>query len=296
MKRMIIFNIFQTYFDGAANGAKTPAQGEKEKLIKYWPVIAALGAFIYKVLYYFFASNAEEFYDIPQLYFYDRVKLDFGMTVALLLIFIIIGFLPFMIKKLFESGRFAKVVRLLFALLLSVAAFCFFSMVGKFVIVEKWDLLGNDKFKILVILYTSIAFLVFLCILNVDFTNVSKNSLKDKKLLGKQIINKKRLLDIVATLYVLLLFVTLVLLIGIINEVSPLDPRNQKSYEILSEKDDEYRVVVGHYDGSAVLMKGNIKDNHLAIYKGNYRIEPLDNRNIEYRRFSSVEPIRVAEE
>lgn len=69
--------------------------------------------------------------------------------------------------------------------------------------------------------------------------------------------------------------------------------KNQRGYEFISGKESGYRIVVGHYQDSVVLMRGQTKEctekgSQLTINKGDYRIEPLGERQIEYRQFDEI--------
>lgn len=80
----------------------------------------------------------------------------------------------------------------------------------------------------------------------------------------------------------------------LITKLSPLNVKNQKSYEFISGKESGYRIVVGHYQDSVILMRGNTKEcteygSQLIIIKGDYRIEPLGERQIKYRQFDKVD-------
>ena len=71
------------------------------------------------------------------------------------------------------------------------------------------------------------------------------------------------------------------------------NPEHIKKYEIIKNPETEYNVIVGYYNGSAVLMKGEINKTKwntytINILKGQYRITSINNTNLEYYYFKTV--------
>lgn len=72
-------------------------------------------------------------------------------------------------------------------------------------------------------------------------------------------------------------------------KLSPLEVNNQKSFEFISRKESGYRIIVENYQDSVVLMKASTDGGKFEIEKGDYHIEPLGKRQLEYKQFKEVD-------
>lgn len=276
-----------------------------EVLLKIASLSVIVVGFISSLFHYLFAIYAEQFYGVPSLYFYDR-KLDFGVTALFVLILAFIWFIPFFVKRVSKESEFNVFNRLIFSFVVALLVFTellilfvyFFEMRKLFVFISLGlsiiPFLGYDY------LFFSIA------------RNNANEGTKKFKLTSLYTEHSKVLKVISGTLYVLTVVTIFLMTFILTMKLSPLDPVNQRGYELISGQESGYRIVVGHYRDSVVLMKestsvepkkgstsvepkrGSTKKctengHQLTIIKGDYRIEPLGERQIEYHRFGDVD-------
>ena len=264
-----------------------PKDTKLDVLLKFASLSAIVVGFISSLLHYSFAINAEKFYGVSSLYFYKDRIFDFGATVLFIFIPAFIWLLPVFVKKVSKESKFNVFDRLLFSF--AVALLVLFE-----------SLFFSDHFFENVILFLFLS--ILLCIIsfigyNLLFLVIARNNAKDTEEKNKTVsllFNKGKAITIISgSSYVLTTVTVLLMAFLLIIELSPLNVKNQRGYEFISGKESGYRIVVGHYQDSVVLMRGQTKEctekgSQLTINKGDYRIEPLGERQIEYRQFDEI--------
>lgn len=276
--------------------AESEQTGELEKskdailevLLKFASLSAIVVGFISSLSHYLFAINAEKFYGVSSLYFYNDRIFDFGATVLFILIPLFIWLIPVFVEKVSKKSEFNFIDRILFSIVVAIL-----------VLLE--SLLFSDYFFENVTLIVSLSLgLSIISFIGYDllFFLIARNNAKDteeKSKLASLLFNESKPMRIISgSSYVLTAVVILLMAFLLIIKFSPLDVKNQKSYEFISGEESGYRIVVGHYQDSVILMKGSTKKctengHQLTIIKGDYRIEPLGERQIEYHRFGDVD-------
>lgn len=282
-----------------------PKDTKLDVLLKFASLSAIVVGFISSLLHYSFAINAEKFYGVSSLYFYKDRIFDFGATVLFIFIPAFIWLIPVFVKKVSKESEFNLFDRLLFSF-----------AVALLVLLE--SLFFSDHFFENVIL--SLFLSIFLCIIsfigyNLLFLVIARNNAKDteeKNKTASLLFNKGKAITIISgRSYVLIAVTVFLMAFLLIIKLSPLNVKNQRGYEFISGKESGYRIVVGHYQDSVILMRGSTsvepkkgstsvepkrqstkecpeKESQLTIIKGDYRIEPLGERQIEYRQFDEI--------
>lgn len=226
-------------------------------------------------------------------YFYDR-NLDFGLVVIYILISAFIWFIPFIVNRVSKEGGFNLGERLLLAFAVALLVLIeslhfsmyFFEDLLKFLTsinnrmsCIKLDCIirtiHNININYLCLGFCAFAFFVFYFV----FSSVPRNDAEEW--LGTS--------NFIKFLYVLVCVLVTINALVLLVKLSPLEVKNQKSYEFISGEESGYRIIVEHYQDSVVLMQGSIDDGKLEIEKGDYRIEPLGKRQIEYKQFKDVD-------
>lgn len=255
-------------------------------------IVTILGA-VPAISHFYYAARAEEYYGIPSLYLRHNLFGDFGTLVALVIAAILLCIFPFIIKTLLEGVSESKVlntlIKLLFSISLGLVAYMYVVYCSIILSRKSQGNLRLDSINVGATIFGFIAGFVYFYILAKGFkgTSISDKVNTQKSLCFRNI--EKKLPKIMVSLYLVIIVVTSVLFVFTERRVSPVEPKNIRSYEIILDEKSEYSVVVGNYEGSAVLMKGTITGNSLLIKKGHYRIEPLGKRQIEYHRFEDVD-------
>lgn len=267
-------------------------------LVKFASLFTIIVGVISYLLHYLFEINAERFYGVPSLYFSDR-KLDFGLVIICMLIPSTIYFISYYIKTISKKNEFTILERRIFAF-----------VVALLILLE--SLIFSSYLINLVLLYTCLPSLfsrVFCICLSIAFSMYSfcryydffgsdsekHSKVETRNCISTGILTKLRVDPQTQIHYPQVLAVILVITMSItlLLKATPLDVKNQRGYEFISRKESGYRIVVEHYEDSVVLMQGSdteYKKNRyrLTINKGDYRIEPLGERQIEYRQFDKV--------
>lgn len=250
--------------------------------LKFASLLVAIGGIFSSVSNKAFAMYAEHFYGVPSLYFYRERIFDFGAMVPFILILAFIWLIPCFVKKISKKSEFNVSDRLLFSFAVALLVFTellilfvyFFEMRKLFVFISLGlsiiPFLGYDY------LFFSIA------------RNNANEGTKKFKLTSLYIKHSKVMKAISGILYVLTAVIISLITSFLTMKYSPLDPVNQRGYEFISGKESGYCVVVEHYRDSVVLMRGSTEGDNLTIIKDDYRVEPLGERQIEYRQFDKV--------
>lgn len=251
-------------------------------LLKSMFFLAMAGSIASSIFRYLFAIYAEKYYCIPSLYFYER-KLDLGIVGIFVLIPAFIWFIPFFVKKVSKRSEFNFIERLLFSLavaLLVLIESLFFSMY----------FFNNENLFLFFSFGLSGFSLIGYCIL---FTLISRNNANEQNE-GCNTTKNDKLMEVISGIsYVSTAVIIFLMAFILIMKLSPWDPMYQRGYEFISGKESGYRIVVEHYKDSVVLMQGSDKEYkknryRLTINKGDYRVEPLGERQIEYRQFDEI--------
>ena len=235
-----------------------------------------------------FAIYAEHFYGIPSLYFYKDRIFDFGAMGLFVMIHAFIWFIPFLVKKVSKESEFNVFDRLLFSLAVALLVMLeslffsdhFFENVKLFVPIS----LGLSIFS-----FIGYDFLFFVIARN----NANEGTKKFE--LTSLYTKHSNVMKVISGIsYVLTAVIISLMTFFLTMKFSPLDPVNLRGYEFISGKESDYRIVVEHYQDSVVLMRGQTKEctekgSQLTINKGDHRIEPLGERQIEYRQFDNVD-------
>lgn len=273
-------------------------------LLKIASLFAIIVGILSSLFHHLFAIYAEHFYGVPSLYFYDR-KLDFGATGLLVLILAFIWLIPFFVKKVSKESEFNVFNRLFLSFVVALLVL-FESLLFSMCFL-------NNEFSFIPFSlgFSIISFFGYdHLFLSVARNNENEGTRKCK--ITNLDIKNSEFMEIISKILYLLTAVTISLMTFLLTmKFSPLDPLNQKSYEFISREENEYYIIVGHYQDSVILMRGSTLDvpkrestsvepkrgstkesketeTQLTIIKGDYRIEPLGERQIEYRQFDKV--------
>lgn len=254
-------------------------------------VVTILGA-VPAISHFYYAARAGEYYGIPGLYFRDIAFSDFGTLVILVIGAILICFLPFILKTILEGIFDSKVLdlllKLLFSISLGLVAYMYVIFCSTTIMNGQGSCQVNGNICIGAACYGGLVAFVCYTILVEDFTGSSarsKNGLSRGLFYSKR---KKIFKETIYALYSIIFTAALIFLLFTGIKVSPLNPASGRNYEILLDKKSEYSVVVGNYNGSAVLMEGVVSGDNLKLKKGSFYIESIKNRPIEYRHFGKV--------
>lgn len=254
-----------------------------EGLLKFASLSVIVVGFISSLLHYSFAINAEKFYGVSSLYFYKDRIFDFGATALFILIPLFIWLIPFFVRKDSKTSEFNFIDRILFSLAVAIL-----------VLLE--SLFFSDRFFENTKLYVSLSLgFSILSFVGYDFLffviarNNANEGTKKCKLTRFYTKNSKVITKISEISYAFIAVIILLMTFCLIMRSTPLDPTNQKGYEFIYGKESGYRIVVGHYQNSVVLMRGSTEGDNLTIVKGDYRVEPLGERQIKYRQFDKVD-------
>lgn len=294
-------------------------------LLKFASLFTIVVGILSTLFHYLFAIYAEHFYGVPSLYFSDR-KLDFGLVIIYLLIPAFVLFIPVFVKRVSKEKSFNWFERLLIAFVVALlvlieslqfSKYFYEGLSNFFIFVYKNISCINLAWikKIvhdLVGVFPSFVFSVFSFIGCYLLLKLIYQKNADEQNEGRKSTNNYKLKTIISGFfYVPTVVLVVMMAVLLIAKVTPLDPTNQKGYEFISGKESGYCVVVEHYRDSVVLMKGSTsvepkkgstsvvskrqstkecpeKESQLTIIKGDYRIEPLGERQIEYRQFDKV--------
>lgn len=273
--------------------------------LKFASLSVIVVGFISSLFHYLFAIYAEQFYGVPSLYFYDR-KLDFGLVIIYLLIPAFVWFIPVFVKRVSKESKFNLFERILLAfavaLLVRIESLHFsnyfskdlmilFTIIGEEIscinLARVTKIIQDINYDFLSLVLSVFSFFGY-CLL---FSLINAKEQQD----GSKSTNNGKLLKITSGVsYVITGVLVVMMAVVLITNVTPWDLENQKSYEFISGKESGYRIVVGHYQDSVILMRGNTKEcteygSQLIIIKGDYRIEPLGERQIKYRQFDKVD-------
>ncbi len=265
-------------------------------LFKVASLLAAVSGIFLSLSNKAFAIYAEHFYGVPSLYFYNDRIFDFDAMVPFALILVFIWLIPCFVKKVSKKSEFNVSDRLLFSLAVALVV-----LIESLIIFDYF--FGKSKLCVLLSFVLSIlSFIGYDLLFFVIARNNANEGTKKFKLTSLYTEHSKVLKVISGTLYVLTVVTIFLMTFILTMKLSPLDPVNQRGYEFISGKESGYRIVVGHYRDSVILMKGSTsvvskrqstkecpeKESQLTIIKGDYRIEPLGERQIEYRQFCKV--------
>lgn len=264
-------------------------------LLKFASLFTIVVGILSTLFHYLFAIYAEHFYGVPSLYFYDR-KLDFGATGLLVLILAFIWLIPFFVKKVSKESEFNVFNRLFFSFVVALL------VLFESLLFSKYFLNNELSFIPFSLGFSIISFFGYdHLFLSVARNNENEGTIKCN--ITNLDIKNSEFMEIMSEISYVLTAVTISLMTFLLTmKFSPLDPLNQKSYEFISREENEYHIIVEHYQDSVVLMRGSIsalskkgstkecpeKEFQLTIIKGDYRVEPLGERQIEYRQFDKV--------
>lgn len=272
-------------------------------LLKVASLSVIVVGFISYLLHYLFAINAEQFYGVPSLYFYDR-RLELVLVFIYILIPAFVLFIPVFVKRVSKESKFnlfeGMLLALAAALLVRIESLHFSKYFSKdlmilFTIIDKkiscinlarvTKIVQGINYDFLSLVLSVFSFIMY-CFL---FFLVSRSNTNEQDEGCNSTKNTNLVTKITGFSYVFTGVLVAMMAVVLYAKVTPLDIKNQKSYELISGKESGYRIVVEHYRDSVVLMKGSIKGGKLEIDKGDYRIEPLGKRQIEYHRFGDVD-------
>lgn len=286
--------------------------------------VIVVGFFSY-LLHYLFAINAEQFYCVPSLYFYDR-KLELVLVCIYILIPAVVLFIPVFVKIVSKESKFNLFERTLLALavalLVRIESLHFSKYFSQdlmilFKIIDKkmscinlarvTKIIQHINYDFLSLVLSVFSFLMY-CFL---FFLISRNNTNEQDEGCNSTKNTKLVMKITGFSYVFTGVLVAMMAVVLYAKVTPLDIKNQKSYEFISGKESSYRIIIEHYKDSVILMKGSTSvepkkgstsvepkrgstkecketETQLIIIKDDYRIEPLGERQIEYRQFDKV--------
>lgn len=275
------------------------------------PIVQVNPATYFSFFRYFYAKNAEKFYDVPKFYFYDT-KLDLTILIIFLVIYAFIWAAPLMIKKVYAKEEMPWLVRLTYSFLLAFGLFFLSLSFCVYYLIDEVKISGYDRLMLIIcISYSLVAFLMYNYIFKIDLDKEGSRIILPPKFFPDKT-REYKLIDIMAILYAIVTVVACMLLIILESTFSPFDPENKLNYELVLEEQvsgekvsdvqKEYRVIVSHYKDSVVLMDGievenkEKKDPILMINTDHYQIEPLDQKTIKLKDFSEVTPIKTCKE
>lgn len=272
---------------------------ENKELITILPTfLVAFLCFLYGTFRYFYSIKAEEFYGVPKFYFYDNLKADYIMKIVFFTLLVIIFLSPPMIKKFSKKNKLKFFESLCYSFL--IAYFVFYLSW----IFCNWFLLNNIQIKGLdfvllglCVFISIITWILYFVVFRNDLKEYSNNNQKktdEEKIEKKDSFELKTKEDKIAIAFVI--FVTIIIVITVLSLYKSIlfIPENKKNYEIIKESNTECNVVVGYYKGFAILMSGKInrldgeRISHLEILKGEYRLESIENKKIEYYQFNNI--------
>ena len=299
-----------------------PKDTKLDVLLKVASLSVIVVGFISSLFHYLFAIYAEQFYGVPSLYFYDR-KLELVLVFIYILIPTFVLFIPVLVKKVSKESKFDLFERIIFALVVAILVLIeslhfskyfskdlliFFTIIDESIgcinLARVTKIIQDINYDFLSLAFTVFSFFGY-CLL---FSLINAKEQQE----GSKSTNNGKLLKITSGVsYVITGVLVYMMAVVLIIKVTPLDIENQKSYELISGSESGYCVVVEHYRDSVVLMRGSTSvepkkgstsvepkrgstkecketETQLTIIKDDYRIEPLGERQIEYRQFDKV--------
>lgn len=269
------------------------------------PIIQVNPATCFSFFRYFYAKNAEKFYEVPRFYFYDT-KLDLTILIIFLIVYAFIWAAPLIIKKVYAKEEMPWLVRLTYSFLLAFGLFFLSLSFCVYYLIDEVKISGYDRLMLIIcISYSLVAFLIYNYIFKIDLDKEGSRIILPPKFFPDKT-REYKLINIMALFYSLVSVAACIILIPLASTFSPLDPKNRLNYELVLEEqvsgekasdvNKECRVIVSHYKDSVVLMDGievennEKKDPILEIKTDHYRIEPLDQKTIKLKKFSEVKP------
>lgn len=270
--------------------------------IKYIPVFSAIlygMAMVIKNVYLFYYSfRAEQFYGIPRKYFYENVLGDVNISLILVLLFILVLVSPTIIKKwlkrrlsLFEAVAYSGMISIvIFEIILLTVIRILDTFKLDYIINSKISQIG---FLIFVFCITVFSFCVYIKLFMSEDSEIIENTYIEKQKI--QNTNKKRKIHIIFASICTFVVVGIVFLFLVNIEF----PSNTKSYEVVLEKNDVKRIVVGDYKDFYILMdvkeiknvklKNDEEGYKLVFRKYYYELKQKENNKIVYFNFKQVE-------
>lgn len=261
-------------------------------------IITVLGI-LYGIIRYFYSIMAERFYGIPKFYFYDSLQTDYIIKVIFFLALVMIFLSPLMIKRFLKKNKLKFFESLFYSFCLAFLIFCLSLVFCVSFIIDHLQLKGYDLLlSVLCIIAGIVSWIIYFLVFRNDLREYS-NSDKQKTDEDETVEQKKsvklttkgdRIAFAFAIVAAICLLITSILMYNSIQFI----PENKKEYEIIKESDTGCKVVIGYYKDLAILMDGKIncldkeKISFLEIVRGEYRLESVENKKLEYHVFNKI--------
>lgn len=259
-------------------------QNEKysiQNLLALATLIGIVTTVLFNGFKWFWASNVSKFYGLPTELFLD----DFGALGSIYEFLYIIAatsllfffyFFPFYYKKSLNIKKENKIYSCVFSFLLSlgVAVVVLFELIFSFSIFYKYI---SDMDFCLAVVTAIIVFIVMMCIF---YSIYSKT---DEEFSRRKIANK---------IYLIGVFVLVVPFIFLAVTKLSKPPSERTDFEITSVReieDGKNLAIVAYKNQKAVLMSFDMEErNVISLHKGQYWIEDVSGKKMEYKFFSGT--------
>lgn len=247
-----------------------------EAIITVSAFVLSILEIIKRIIRYFYSPKVEQFYGIPEFYFYDSLQTETIRDIIFYLAMLMIILSPPIIKKYLKKSKLNFSESLIFSFVLACFVF-YLSLVFYFsIIINQLQLKGYDFLPFLLSIVSG--FVYFFVFRN----DLSEYSNSDKQKIDKDKAKQKKKIKIA---FVIVGTVSMIMAILLMYNSIQLFPENQKNYEIIEESNTECKVIVGYYKDLAILMNGKIKWSneekirHLEIVRGEYVLNQLKIKN-----------------
>lgn len=243
---------------------------------------------------YIYAIEAERFYGILKNYFFGSVNIlgDMIVGVIYIIVVVLLLFSPVLIKKILKKNKLGTAERIGYSLILALLICYILLEFSEEILINtlKWRHF-IPVLLVICIAVAAISFIVYFIIFGEDF-NIGNIKDTNQRTDDAEKHNKRRerIVSIFSLISVIVIFMVMILEIksGFIDN----RPEMIKAYEIVETGESESKVVVGYYNGSAILMNFETKEDDkgeiLFLERGSYVIQSIEGKRIVYKQFSSV--------
>jgi|GEM_PF-1496665 hypothetical protein len=273
----------------------------KELIVGVLPIALVVIGEVFKLDRFLGSIGAERLYGVPRIYFYNDVSTEYLFAIIAPAYCAVVFLYPLIIRRFGKIGR----ISLFNAFLMSCSYASFVFYLTAIFCNSLITSTRNPKWYdivmfVLCVILGIITFLTYFYFCRYGYID----NIKDKSEVecGKEAIdndnkikssNKNKKTNLFAVLLAIIITSTVFMVARLSSMKTSHNPEHIKKYEIIKNPETEYNVIVGYYNGSAVLMKGEINKTKwntytINILKGQYRITSINNTNLEYYYFKTV--------
>lgn len=273
----------------------------KEVIVGGLPIALVVIGEVLKLDRFLCSISAERLYGVPRFYFYNDVFTEYLFAIIAPVYFAIVFLYPIIIRRFGKIGRISLFNSFFMSCSYASLVFYLTAIFCNSLITSTRSPRWYDIIMfVLCVILGIITFLTYFYFCRYGYIDNIKDKYEiecgkeakdnDNKIKGS---NKNKKTNLFAVLLAIIITSTVIMVAWLSSMKTSHNPEHIKKYEIIKNPETEYNVIVGYYNGSAVLMKGDINKTKwntytLNILKGQYRIASINNTNLEYYYFTTV--------